>query len=161
MRHTYWIFTGAALTLILTACDRQPAVAPHQTTETVPVETVPPDPAPATPAPSEDPAKGGAGAADGVVTKFRAVGTEPFWAIDIDGDTAKYMTPDNQTGSSFPVERSAFAKGVEYSGTLNGKPAGITIRSGTCSDGMSDRNYEFTVTATLDGQTLKGCADRN
>ncbi len=94
------------------------------------------------------------------MTKFRAVGTEPFWAFDIDGDMAKYMTPENQVGVTFKVSRSVAANDVVYSGTLNGKPVALTITTGSCSDGMSDKNYEFTVKATVEGRTLQGCAER-
>lgn len=142
---------SALACLSLAGCQREPAQAPHQQTAQ-PSSSTPPAPASQPAAPATP--------ADTMVTKFQAFGTEPFWAVDIDGDKATYKTPDNQTGVNFNVARTAFAKGVEFNGVMEGKAVTIAIKGGPCSDGMSDLSHEFTVIARIGEQTLNGCARR-
>ena len=90
---------------------------------------------------------------------FRAFGTEPFWNVDVTGDTLLFTTPEDQAGQALAGTRSAFAKGVEISGTHAGKPFVLVIRSGECSDGMSDNTYAMDAEFDIHGQSLKGCAE--
>ena len=98
-------------------------------------------------------------AALGAVQRFKALGTEPFWNFDIDGSTAKYVTPENEAGTSFDVARTDSAQGVAFAGAMNGKRVTILITPESCSDGMSDRTHAYTVKAMIDGKPLNGCAN--
>lgn len=84
-------------------------------------------------------------------------GTEPFWNIEINGDTATYSTPDNNEGTAIAVTRFAGNNGLGYSGQLDGEALQITVTPGACSDAMSDRDYPFTATVSLGETMLFGC----
>lgn len=85
------------------------------------------------------------------------VGTEPFWALTIDGAQGRWTTPDNQDGTAIALTRFAGNNGLGYSGELDGKPFTATLTPGACSDGMSDRSFPFVATIALGGETLQGC----
>lgn len=89
---------------------------------------------------------------------FSARGNEPFWAVDVAGNTAIYKTPDNQRGRAVQVNRLAFAKGVEYIGVLNGRPFVVNIRAAQCRDSMSGDRFPMTASLTVSGRTQTGCA---
>lgn len=94
--------------------------------------------------------------------RLRCGGTEPFWGIDITSTQAKY-TPMDGAAISVPIKfRSASAN--------NPTIAVIAAESGTnslglflqkvssCSDGMSDINYPYSVTAVINKKTVySGC----
>ena len=84
-------------------------------------------------------------------------GTEPFWGIKIDGESAKYSAPEDLDGTGFSVTRFAGNNGLGYSGELKGQPIQIAVTPGDCSDGMSDRTYPFTTTISWGDNTLLGC----
>ena len=44
-----------------------------------------------------------------------------------------------------------------FTATVDGQVLQILVTPGTCSDGMSDRGYPFTVTVRTAGKTLRGC----
>lgn len=90
--------------------------------------------------------------------RFRAFGTEPFWNVDVDGNTLLFTTPEDQAGQTLAGTRAAFAKGVEISGSHGGKPFVLTVRAGQCGDGMSDNTYAMDAMFDVGGQSLKGCA---
>ena len=50
---------------------------------------------------------------------FSARGNEPFWAVDVAGNTAIYKTPSNQRGQTIRVNRLTFAEGVETRAQLD------------------------------------------
>ena len=85
------------------------------------------------------------------------LGTEPFWDFTIIGDSATYKSPENLDGSTFAVTRFAGNNGLGYSGELDGKAVQIAVTPGTCSDGMSDRDYPYTATINWGESTLRGC----
>ncbi|MFN4021124.1 MAG: hypothetical protein ACK4IC_11480 [Erythrobacter sp.] len=84
-------------------------------------------------------------------------GTEPFWAVTVAGERARYSNPDHPEGFDFTVSRFAGNNGLGFSGTLFEEPFTATLTPGDCSDGMSDRNYPFVATIALGGETLQGC----
>ena len=94
---------------------------------------------------------------------IKALGTEPFWGLDIEPESAgqhaaRFTSPQDIDGSAFTLTRFAGNNGLGFSGELNGKAVHIAITPGDCSDGMSDRGYPFTVTVALDDAVLRGCA---
>ena len=88
----------------------------------------------------------------------RFTGTEPFWGGEVAGDRLRYSTPENIDGEVLQVARFAGNNGLGYSGRLDGKPFDMTVTPGTCSDGMSDRRYPFTVTLRIGEERREGCA---
>jgi uncharacterized membrane protein len=88
-----------------------------------------------------------------------AVGTEPFWALQIRPETLNFSTPDKpmrrakNTGLSIEPGKVAWMTTLPGGGAIK---ATVTVK--TCSDGMSDRRYPFTVLVEAEGKTLNGCA---
>ena len=93
-----------------------------------------------------------------IPTRIRALGTEPFWTAQISGGMFTYTTPEDQTGQRASLTRHDRASGTEFSGKLSGAPIHIVVTKQTCSDGMSDRSYPFTVVLTLGSDRRQGCA---
>lgn len=125
--------------LVVAACEQQPEVAPTQSVSAEPVVT--PTAEPATP---EKP--------------FQALGTEPFWAVEVLPGQLRYSDPENIAGSSFAASETREGTGLRYSGMLNGQPVSLHVQPGTCSDGMSDTVYQWTAVLTKEGHSLQGCA---
>jgi len=84
-------------------------------------------------------------------------GTEPFWAIQIEGNEAIYSNPEHPEGLAFAVARFTGNNGLGLSGTLFAEPVTITLTPGQCSDGMSDRTFPYVATVALGEETLRGC----
>lgn len=125
------------------AAPRAPAVSPLEQ----PIET---GAAPARVIPGAEPLTYNARA-------FTARGNEPFWRVDILGDTATYKTPENQAGRSIAVDRIVFADGVEYVGDMDGRAFVLNLRAQECRDSMSDERFKLTAALTVRGQKLSGC----
>lgn len=89
---------------------------------------------------------------------LRFTGTEPFWGGSVTGNRLIYSTPENQSGTTIPVERFTGRNGLSFNGKLDGGDFIMAVTPGACSDGMSDRNYPFTVMLRLAGETRNGCA---
>ena len=92
-------------------------------------------------------------------TRYKVVGTEPFWAIDVDGRRLRFTTMEDQAGRVLQAERLAYAKGVNYSGKEGVEAFVLDIHRGPCSDGMSDRTYAYAATFDIGTRHYKGCAD--
>jgi uncharacterized membrane protein len=100
--------------------------------------------------------------AGSLTSELVALGNEPFWNITLGSDAIVYRTPDNQTGVRFPpAVPQADGTGRVWRSRRNGDPAMVEVRlaSGTCSDGMSDRSYPWTVRAVVGRDSLRGCAE--
>lgn len=55
------------------------------------------------------------------------------------------------------VQRSAFAKGVEFTGSSRGKPVELVVRSGRCID-VSGKNTGMTASLRYGRHLMRGCA---
>lgn len=89
---------------------------------------------------------------------IRFTGTEPFWGGETTGGSLLYTTPENIDGTTITVKRFAGNSGLGLSGMLEGAKFDMVVTIGACSDGMSDREYPFTVTLQLAQETRMGCA---
>lgn len=100
----------------------------------------------------------------GAADRVAAHGTEPFWAVSIDASGVAYRTPEDTAGVRFPPARRRTAGNiVAYrSERATGEPRSIEVRlrSGPCSNGMSEIQYPLTAEVHLMGDTLRGCAER-
>ena len=84
---------------------------------------------------------------------YKAVGTEPGWALTV---TPNAMTYEGDYGSvkiSEPTPPNFRPAPGRYSGTR----IKLTITPGPCSDGMSDLIYRQSVRLVADGKTVDGC----
>lgn len=90
---------------------------------------------------------------------YSAIGNEPDWAVEVHADgMLTFFTPENMDGTKLNAQRSAYAKGVEYTGTHEGKAFHLNLNGAACNDSMSDTAYDMTATFEFDGRTYKGCA---
>lgn len=91
---------------------------------------------------------------------LRALGTEPFWGVDISGDEMTFSGADRPTIRAAPARRTVFPDSVVYRGlTESGVELVVTLEAQDCSDGMSDRTYPLTARVTFgDDIRLSGCA---
>ena len=90
---------------------------------------------------------------------FRAFGTEPFWNVNVEGDTLTYTTPEDQAGVEMHGMRRGIDGGVEIDGSDDGISFALTVKAGACSDGMSDNRYELVSTFRYGDVDYKGCAE--
>lgn len=88
----------------------------------------------------------------GTTESYRALGTEPFWSVNVDRGRMAYSTPDGNFSDTLESAEET-GNGRIYRGRR------ITLQTSlqACSDGMSDRRYRDTVRATVDGRRLDGC----
>jgi uncharacterized membrane protein len=83
---------------------------------------------------------------------YRAIGTEPFWAVTVRGATATLERPDHPP-VRFTVARDVEARTIRY----RGEGFAMTISEGPCSDGMSDAVWRDRVAVAFGDGALKGC----
>ena len=92
---------------------------------------------------------------------LRALGTEPFWALDVDTSGLRFITPDDTSGVRFPpIAATVVADTVVWSGQTEHAAIELRVWTERCSDGMSDREYPYASRVTIAGTTYRGCADR-
>ena len=94
--------------------------------------------------------------------EFIAVGNEPFWSVDIIPAEQRIILKDVGTNkvTIFPYQPANIGGGVYRFESLNEQKEKlvIIIREEKCSDGMSDRTYNYSAEVDVNGRTLKGCA---
>ena len=128
---------AAAAVLFLSACS-QP--------ETVPAP--PPAPEPATTLAGVD-----------LTKPVRALGTEPFWGVELTGTEIIYSGVDRPEQRA-PQPRAVIqGTTVTLSGTTAGGTAiSVMLAATECSDGMSDRTYPLSAIVKVGDEILTGCA---
>lgn len=97
---------------------------------------------PSPPAPPERPTE----------DRYRAIGTEPFWAVTIRGSTATLERPD-KPAVRYAVSRHDDRRAIRYLGD----GFTMTLTEGPCSDGMSDAVWSDRVALAFGEGTLSGC----
>ena len=85
---------------------------------------------------------------------YRAIGTEPFWDLEIGRDMVFTDRGNNNFRVVQPTPRpiNGIAGEIYQTPRLN-----VNIVHGRCSDGMSDRTYPDSVTVRVDGREFRGC----
>ena len=122
-------------------------------------------PAPATaPSPAVEPAGPAHPCllADGkaIAARLKAIGTEPFWAAEVEGRCVTYKTPDDHAGTRIWTRFSGTSANGQWSGFLgNVRFVLVTRAEPGCSDGMSDRRYPLAATLTIGAEERRGCAE--
>lgn len=89
----------------------------------------------------------------------RALGTEPFWGVEITPDALIYTRVDQpgqrapNRGATVQGTVATFASSTDLNQALN-----VVLIATECSDGMSDRTYPLTAKVEIGDDTLTGCA---
>jgi uncharacterized membrane protein len=92
---------------------------------------------------------------------LRALGTEPFWALDVDSNGLRFITPDDTSGIRFaPIVPTVVSDTVVWSGQAEGMAIEVRVWTSKCSDGMSDREYPYASRVAIGGIAYRGCATR-
>jgi len=103
--------------------------------------------------------KGSPAAASGdFAGDLNALGTEPFWAINIRADGLTFSRPgveDAKSANPGPVIEDGRATWTIADGPT---PFKLTLTKGDCSDGMSDRHYTLSAVLVFENKTMYGCA---
>ena len=89
---------------------------------------------------------------------YRAIGTEPGWAVDIaDGRMVLQLDyGERRIVAPAPAPRATF-NGHRYETAANGQAIVVDVTHEECSDGMSDRTYPDRVVVTVGEATYTGC----
>lgn len=101
------------------------------------------------------------------VVFFKALGTEPFWGIEISNDSIKFTSPEKKNEMAFAYSKPTKAMDanvVSYEVKSDSLALKFTIQQGKCSDGMSDKVHNYVVKASLkrgsqDEILLNGCGN--
>ena len=107
---------------------------------------------PTAPSPEDRPQRTIAPPQPSAETRYRALGTEPFWAVTVKGGLATLERPD-KAPMRFSVTRQDDGRAVRYLGD----GFSLTVTDGPCSDGMSDAAWSNHVAVAFGEGTLKGC----
>ena len=143
-----------AAMLNLAGCD---STAPKDKAENIPVTDAATDELPPPVAAQPDPTTTTSPIAAKTEKHFQALGTEPFWSVEVMTGELRYSSPE-VSGITFAASEAKDGKGVRYSGTMDGKALSLLIEPGKCSDGMSDTVYAWQAALTIVGKTEHGCA---
>ena len=113
------------------------------------------EPAPPPEVPAPAPVLGGVDLAGPV----RALGTEPFWSVDLTGAEMVYTAPEPpelRAPRPEPVVQGTTA--TWEAETADGTTLKVTLIATECSDGMSDRTSPLTALVKGGDRDLTGCA---
>ncbi|MBU1375854.1 MAG: hypothetical protein KKE02_23260 [Alphaproteobacteria bacterium] len=118
-----------------------------------------PDGAPAPP-PADAPAITAAPSSSMDISKpITARGTEPFWALTIDGKAFKLTRPEHpDVIAEAPGAAIASGRAIWVAKTPEGQQITVTLYASACSDGMSDSKYPLTAEVVMLNESLRGCA---
>lgn len=89
----------------------------------------------------------------------RALGTEPFWSVELTGSEMIYSgvdRPEQRARQPAAVMQGTVA--IFEAATTAGTPLKVTLTTTACSDGMSDREYPLSAVVKIGEETLTGCA---
>lgn len=91
---------------------------------------------------------------------FRAIGTEPFWSLDISSAGLRFTTPDDMEGIHFPpLAPTVMGDTLHWAGKTERATIDARIWPSRCSDGMSERVWTHKAVVRIDRQIYRGCAD--
>lgn len=123
--------------LALLACSREPAETPEAAEPAAPAAVL---------------------AGVDLTEPVRALGTEPFWSVEMTGSEMIYTgvdRPERRAAQPSPVVQGTMAA---FEAATPEGPLSVTLTATECSDGMSDRTYPLTAIVKVGEETLTGCA---
>lgn len=91
--------------------------------------------------------------------QLRAIGTEPFWSVTVDGTALTWTTPENVAGTRLQSRRSDTDGAARFEADAGGTRYVLVLTPVPCSDGMSDRLHAYSATWTVGTHVLRGCAN--
>lgn len=113
------------------------------------------EPAPAPPAPGPAPVLAGVDLSKPV----RALGTEPFWAVELTGPEMVYSGVDRAEQRAPQPKAVIQGTMATFEGVTGaGASLSVMLAATECSDGMSDRTYPLSAIVRIGDETLTGCA---
>ena len=90
---------------------------------------------------------------------LRAVGTEPFWGLEIAPQALSWSGVDQAVqAAANPGPEMQGTTAIWRTETAGGTLLVLTLIATECSDGMSDRTYPLTARVELGDQSFNGCA---
>ncbi len=116
-----------------------------------------PPPADAPAAKSSDTARKPDATAPASEQDIVAIGTEPFWRLDVKSGELVLTRPDSAVVRVYPDDFSAGGGTGVWTGQAGDQTLVARLTHERCSDGMSDRVYPYRAEVTLGDLTLKGC----
>lgn len=91
---------------------------------------------------------------------YKAFGNEPDWTATVDKDnTVTYTNMNHEEQITLKTERSAYAKGVTYTGVYKNQAFELDLNGQACNDTMVDKRYDMTASLSINGEQLEGCAE--
>jgi uncharacterized membrane protein len=103
---------------------------------------------------------------DDAGARFRCVGNEPGWSLSISPDSLVFVGDYGEIRAAYAGVTPRTGDGLWYYESVSRSgPSGfsrltVTVVRDSCSDGMSDRTYQYTVRLIHDHKGYVGCADR-
>lgn len=160
MRHYFLVVAIASLVLI-TACDKQKVSSEDSVSvsDNSSVSQCAHDDTAAAPIPvvnDQDNAASEPIGQDWPIKQYTLYGNHQAWRVLVNLNQMTVEGADLPNGTS-AVTRLAYAKGVEFTGQIQGKEFGLNIRTQSCTDANKHRT-DFTATVYYDKKIYKGCA---
>lgn len=98
-------------------------------------------------------------APDGMTTSvWRAIGTEPFWGVRVDGRHLIFTTPEAPAGRVLPAALQQVEGKTVFAGADGDVAYRLELTLGECSDNMSERKYRYKAVFVLGKTEYHGCA---
>ena len=92
---------------------------------------------------------------------LHALGTEPFWSVDLKDGRLTITRPDHAAVSGAATLAQAGPGSATWQAkAADGRTVRLAVTVAACSDGMSDRTYPLSVDLRVGDEALKGCASR-
>lgn len=93
---------------------------------------------------------------------FQLIGTEPFWGLRIDSTGMTFTTPVDTAGERFSRSMPVMVGDTLRWNSLDnaGREIEALVITGTCSDGMSDKQWTHRARVTIGRDRYEGCAER-
>lgn len=90
--------------------------------------------------------------------QLQALGNEPFWSVQADGQQLHWSSPENLQGVAIDAQREQIGDVLHYRGQMGAEPVTLSISVEPCSDGMSDTQYPWSAQWQQGGAVYSGCA---
>lgn len=98
---------------------------------------------------------------DCIPYEYWCMGNEPFWQVQISEieNLIDFYDPMEQKTIHFDYVKSENKNGLAiYAAKNESSSIELKIKNEKCSDGMSEKKYNYSVTVKVDNKTFSGCA---